>query len=380
MIRVDVKRELLQWACKRVGEREAELREKFSQLERWERGELRPTLKQLESFANAARLPVGYLFLSEPPEESLPIPDLRTIAGRGVRSPSPDLLETIYVCQRRQAWYRDYARRVHDEPFAFVGSMKIDEDPNEAAARIRQHLPFELEERRECSTWSEALRLLIERAEDTGVLVMLSGVVGSNNQRPLDPNEFRGFALADELAPLIFINGADTKAAQIFTVAHELAHIWLGESALSDVGPSSTPRQRIEQWCNCVAAEVLVPLEALRNELGQRDALDAVPDLARTFKVSTLVILRRILDAQRVSRSRFEQAYAEELPRLIGRSRPIGGDFYRTQAVRISRRFARAVITNTMEGHTLYRDAFNMLGVKRDETFRKLGRALEVLR
>ena len=288
MIRVEVKPELFRWACKRCGAGAESLYERFPKLEEWESGETKPTLKQLETFAKAARVSVGYLFLSEPPVEKLPIPDLRTVGGRGVQRPSPDLLDMLYLCQRRQAWYQDYALSIHEEPLAFVGSAKITDEAKEVAARIREHLAFGLEERRQCSTWTDALRLFIERAEDAGVLVMVSGVVGSNNQRTLDPDEFRGFALADELAPLVFINGADTKAAQIFTLAHELAHVWLGESALSNVGLHSTPKQRIEAWCNRVAAEVLVPLDALRDKLGQAHALDTVPELARTFKVSTL--------------------------------------------------------------------------------------------
>lgn len=379
MIRVEVKRELLRWACERFGAGGGDLYVRFPKLEEWESGETKPTLKQLETFAKAARVPVGYLFLSEPPEEKLPIPDLRTVGGRGVQRPSPDLLDMLYLCQRRQAWYQDYALGIHDEPLAFVGSAKITHEGVEVADRIREHLAFGLDDRRQCSTWTDALRLFIERAEDAGVLVMVSGVVGSNNKRPLDPDEFRGFALSDELAPLVFINGADTKAAQIFTLAHELAHVWLGESALSNVGPHSKPRQRIEAWCNRVAAEVLVPLEALRNELEPAYALDAVPALARTFKVSTLVILRRILDARRISRAEFEQAYASEVAKFARRPRASGGDFYLTQAVRLSRRFARAVIANTLEGHTLFRDAFQMLGVRKEQTFRKLGRSLEVL-
>lgn len=378
MIRVSVSKAILEWALDRSGNRSA-LEARFPKLPEWLNRKEQPTLKQLEAFARAARVAVGYLFLSEPPDEKLPIPDLRTMGGRGVQRPSPDLLDTVYLCQRRQAWYQDYAESAHEDRRAFVGSAKVSDHPEEIASKIRRHVAFEISERLGCPTWSDALRLFIQRAEDAGVLVMVSGVVGSNNQRPLDPDEFRGFALADPFAPLVFINGADTKAAQIFTLAHELAHIWLGESALSNVGPASSPTQRIEAWCNRVAAEVLAPLDELRRELGQADALTSVPTLARTFKVSTLVILRRLLDARRISRDQFDRAYEDELGRLAQRPRSSGGDFYLTQAVRLSRRFARAIIADTLEGNTLFRDAFQLLGVNKEQTFRELGRSLEVL-
>lgn len=374
MTRVDVNPELLRWAYERVGPAAEDLRHRFPRLEQWENGEVKPTLKQLEDFAKAAYVPVGYLFLPEPPEEQTPIPDLRTIASRGIARPSPNLLDTIYLCQRRQDWYREYAQIAGEERRRFVGSATVGDPPEQVARRMSELLGFGVADRRGCQTWTEALRRFIERAEAVGVLVMVSGVVGSNNRRTLDPEEFRGFALSDDLAPLVFINGADTRAAQMFTLAHELAHLWLGESALSDVGPASSPSQRIEGWCNRVAAEFLVPRESLQRELPGGSPLGEVQALARTFKVSTLVVLRRLFDAHRISWETFNHAYEEELRRLVERPRASGGDFYLTQAVRVSRRFARALIANTLEGQTLYRDAFQMLGIAKEATLRELGR------
>jgi Zn-dependent peptidase ImmA (M78 family) len=208
---------------------------------------------------------------------------------------------------------------------------------------------------------------------------MSSGVVLNNTRRPLDPAEFRGFAMADDLAPLVFINGADTKAAQMFTLAHELAHLWLGRSGVSDADAATVPRHRVEKWCNQVAAELLVPLGVLKDELRAGEGPDAaVPRLARRFKVSTLVILRRLLDAGRLSRPRFREAYEAELARLRALPRSGGGNFYLTQAARVGKRFARALVGSTLEGQTLYRDAFQMLGISRVETFNELGRSLDV--
>jgi len=377
-MRVEVKPELLRWARERAGFDLAALAKRFPQLRNWESGDARPTLKQLEKFAKATYAPIGFLFLPEPPPvEQVPIPDLRTVGNRHVERPTPDLLDTVYICQQRQEWYRDFARSERERPLPFVGSVALTTNVETAAARIRTALGFDIEERRQMPTWTDALRRFLEQADAAGLLVMVSGVVGNNNRRKLDPDEFRGFALADDLAPLVFINGADSKSAQMFTLAHELAHIWLGQSALSDVGPASSPSNDVEVWCNRVAAELLVPLAVLRQEYRRRAPLrQETSRLARHFKVSTLVVFRRIHDAGGLTREEFRQAYDEELERLGAIEKGSGGDFYLTIAARIGKRFARALVRSTLEGQTSFTEAFRMLGLKKMSTFRDLGEAV----
>jgi Zn-dependent peptidase ImmA (M78 family) len=340
-------------------------------------------LRQLEDFARTVRVPIGYLFLPEPPDEQLPIPDFRTLAGRVVTRPSPNLLDTIYACQERQGWYREFAQVTRQPEMGFVGSTTTNTSPEHVAGGIRGALGFDIEARRDCPTWTEALRLFIQQADRAGVLVMVSGVVLNNNRRPLDPEEFRGFALADRLAPLVFINGADSKSAQMFTLAHELAHLWLGTSALSDASAAQFEVSRREEgWCNQVAGELLVPMSLVQAELRSGETLsETLPRLARRFKVSTLVILRRLLDAGRLDRATFDKAFREELNRLrtTDRGSVGGGDFYRTTVARVGHRFARALVESTLEGQTLYRDAFRMLGISRTETFHNLGRSVGLL-
>ncbi len=372
---------MLTWARERAGLEFAQLEQRFPKLEEWERGARLPTLKQLESFAHATHTPVGLLFLSEPPEEQVPIPDYRTIGDAGIRRPSPDLLETIFQCQQRQEWYRDFALLGREDPVAFVGSFTSASPVVEAATTMREALSFGVTERG--ATWAEALRLLCDRAEDAGVLVMVNGVVGSNTHRKLDPQEFRGFALVDRLAPLVFVNGADTKAAQIFTLAHELAHLWLGESALSDADLVRAPTIAGERWCNEVAAEFLVPVGDIRTAFdADAELVEELERLARVFKVSTLVVLRRVHDAGRMGWDTYRAAYQAEVERILeilrDRRSASGGDFYNTQPLRVSRRFARAVLASTLEGQTLHRDAFQMLGFKRLSTFQELAHKLGV--
>ncbi|MDP8255552.1 MAG: ImmA/IrrE family metallo-endopeptidase [Candidatus Alcyoniella australis] len=383
MIRVQVPPELLIWACKRAGLDVDSLSQKgsFRKLPDWISGEARPTLKQLEVFAKATHAPFGYFFLQEPPKESVPIPDLRTVGNQYIGHPSPDLLDTIYICQQRQEWYRDFARTMGNVPLPFVGSDTVKSDVIQVAENIRQSLGFSVEQRRNMSTWTDALRHFIGQADSFGIMVMVSGIVGSNTRRPLDPQEFRGFALSDPLAPLVFINGKDTKAAQMFTLAHELAHIWLGESALSDVTPTTMPSRAVEAWCNKVAAELLVPIADLLQAYKSKNDLRMEMDrLARRFKVSTLVILRRLHDAAKLSRDEYWNIYDDELERLraIAASKGKGGDFYLSLPARVSKRFARAIVISTLEGQTLHRDAFRLLGFRQLATFHELGHQLGV--
>lgn len=379
-LRVSVKPALLRWARERANLTVEALIRHFPFYERWESGEEYPTLKQLEKLAQALRVPIGFLFLNEPPDEPLPIPDFRTGPDLGQR-PSVDLLDTIYLCQQRQAWYRDYLTMMGSNPLRFVGSATLQDDPIAVAADIRKFLGFDTEKRSKLPNWTEALRDFIKRVEVAGILVMVSGIVGNNPHRKLDPQEFRGFTLVDEFAPLIFINGADTRAAQMFTLAHELAHVWLGTGGISNTQLRAFPDSDIERWCNLVAAEVLVPLEDFCHVLRPGESLRAALDrLARHFKVSTLVILRRMHEAGKLDRERFWREYDEELKRLqqFTRRGEDGGNFYHTLCMRVSSRFAQAVVISALEGHTLFREAYWLLGIRKPETFRKLAEKLGV--
>jgi Zn-dependent peptidase ImmA (M78 family) len=211
--------------------------------------------------------------------------------------------------------------------------------------------------------------------------VMVSSIVGSNSHRKLNVAEFRGFALVDEQAPLVFLNGADSKAAQMFTLAHELAHLWLGASGVSDVQVGKIPEERVERWCNQVAAELLMPLQALRASWRQDEGVsDAMQRLAREFKVSTLVALRRFFDAGFIDEISLWRHYRDEQERLRGieRREAGGGDFYRTLGARTSKRFARAIVSNTLEGLTSFPEAFRLLGVRKSATFYEAARELGV--
>ncbi len=370
--RVPVNPDLLHWALERADVSADALVEKFPKLNDWLEGELAPTLKQLEAFANTTHTAIGLLFLPQPPEEPLPIPDFRTLPEARLSRPSADLLDIIYLCQQRQAWYRDYQRLHGVEAVTFFRSASVADKVPGVAAGIAQTIGFDLAERQQLPTWIDALRRFISQVEQAGILVMVSGVVGSNTHRPLNVEEFRGFALADPIAPLIFINGKDSKAAQMFTLAHELAHLWLGESGVSDTQAATQPDKQIERWCNAVAAELLVPLEQLRPVYDPENELyEEMQRLAHQFKVSTLVIVRRLFDLGVFDKEMLWVTYRAELERVkvLSARKSSGGDFYNTLSARTGKRFVKALVASTLEGQTQFTDAFRMLGIKKTATF-----------
>lgn len=379
---VSINPNLITWARERARLSGDALSKRFPKIEEWESGRLQPTLRQLEDFATAVHVPIGYLFLPEPFEESLPVTDFRTIADREISKPSPNLLDTLYLCQERQTWYREYIQMHRLDLVTFVSSAKLTDSPSEIARRIETLLQVSVSDRRTFSSWTDALRTFIQKVEGTGVLVMASSIVGSNSHRHLDVEEFRGFALADKAAPLIFLNTSDSKAAQMFSLFHELAHLYLGESGISNTGVGQFSEKEIERWCNAVAAEFLMPMEMVLAEFRKDVAIpEEIQRLAKIFKVSSLVALRRLYDAKKINQKDFWRFFQEEVKRIsdIHISGSGGGDFYRTLGVRVSNRFARAVVTSTLEGQTLFRDAFRMLGFKKNETFYKEARQLGLI-
>ena len=266
-----------------------------------------------------------------------------------------------------------------EDPLPFVGAATLASDVESTAATVTAALGFDLDERRTLGTWTDALRRFIEQVDSLGVLVMVNGVVGNNTRRKLDPEEFRGFALADDLAPLIFINGADSQAAQMFTLAHELAHIWLGESALSDVEPASVPSHQVEMWCNRLAAELLIPHAAIRDAYREGEDLPIqLSRLARHFKVSTLVVLRRILDIGAIDRGEFDLAYRRELDRILSVATAGGGNFHPTLKTRVGQRFGRALVASTLGGRTSFSESFRLLGIRKPATLHEFAASLEV--
>ncbi len=366
-MRVEVKPELLRWARERAGVELGVLAKRIPQLPKWEAGEKQPTFKQLEAFARTTHTPFGFLFLPEPPEERLPIRDLRTLAHRPVR-PSPDLLDTIYAMQRRQDWLREERLDGEADLLEFVGNARLNDEPMAVGQEMRRIVGLDDGWAGELQNWEEAVSELRRRIEGLGVMAIVNGVVGNNTHRKLDVKEFRGFALTDRLAPLVFVNGADAKSAQMFTLAHELAHVWLGPegeglSGFEGIFPGD---DRIETFCDQAAAEFLVPARELKERWREvKGTPDPFERVARYFKVSPIVAGRRAMDLRLVNRKTFFDFYHAYTKRERQRAKAApGGDFYNNQNTRVGAAFATSVIRAAMGGRLGFKEAYELTGLR----------------
>ena len=382
-LQVTLQPEVLRWARERAGLSVEDLAHKAQvQTERarlWEdSGNI--SMAQVDRLARVTYTPLGFLFLPTPPDDRLPIADFRTVGDQPLRRPSPDLLETVYQMQRRQAWMR--GELIEDEAPAvpYVGAFATRDPPEAVAQEIRLALKVRTDWAAMESTWTNALGFLRERMEDAGVLVVINGIVGNDTHRRLDPEEFRGFALVDEYAPLIFVNNADYKSAQMFTLVHEFAHILIGEDGVSTFEELHPVPHRVEVFCNKVAAEFLIPGELLGSYWSKiREGPDPYQAVARRFKVSVLVAARRALDLELIDRHSFLAFYREYLSRelLKKESGGKGGDFWNNQNTRLGRRFGAAVVRAVKKGRLQYREAYALTGLT-GESFENLTRAMNI--
>lgn len=362
MHRVTINSGIVRWAIERSGLTAELLEGKFPQLQDWLIGNNFPTLKQLQDLAKKVKLPIGYFFLSEPPEESLPIPYFRTERTAAPAKPSPELIDTLYAMQRRQLWLREYMLETGSERLGCIGSAKQTDAVESVAASIRQCLGLQEGWAQEHPNWESALRHLYHSTDEVGINVVANGIVGNNTHRKLNPHEFRGFVLVDDYAPILFVNNADGKAAQMFTIAHELAHLWFGASAIFDLEQLQPADNETEIACNKVAAEFLVPASTLRDSWhAMSDKSDAYQQLARIYKVSKIVIARRLLDLALISKAAFFEFYRAYQREADERAKTAsGGDYYNNQGLRVGHNFMRAVVQAVGEGNLQHIDAFRL--------------------
>ncbi len=361
---VNINPNMFTWAIARAGYDLSDFTIKFPKIQDWLDQKKKPTVKQLEAFSKKVHLPFGYLFLSEPPKESLPIPFFRTNKG-GQSNVSINVYDTILLMQQRQDWLREYLVENDFQPLPFVGKFRNSQNYFEIVADIRNILGLNNEWASSFKTWQESLDHLSQKIEDIGITIVFNGVVENNTSRPINVDECRGFVLVDQIAPFMFINNSDGKAAQLFTIIHELAHIWTGHSAGFDFHQLLPSNDPIELLCDKVSAEFLVPAESF---VKVWKTGPSIANTARYFKVSEIVIARRALDLGYFTKAEFFAFYNEYSNRefLKKENQGDGGNFYATAKKRIGLSFAAHVNQAVKSGKLLYRDAYKLTSLKGD--------------
>ncbi len=377
MLKVPIHGDTLAWGLRRSRLAPAELARRVGvtpeRLEAWQRGDDQPTYRQATELARHLGMPFPALLVPPPERVTLPVRDLRRGPAKD-REPSPELLEAIYDALRKRDWFRD--RRL--EPLPFVGSIALNNMPDVAARAISKQIPVhELQDR--SGSWEDFLRRLVRAVEESGVLVLRQGYVGANTRRTYDPEEFSGFAIVDRKAPIIFLNARDPVSRQVFTLAHELVHVWLGESGVDGpLDPTSAEAmqageetaQQVERFADRVAAELLMPKQMFERvwheRVMEKPATEVVQEVARMFRVSRWAALRRARELGLLS----VEEYIRALDRFLTernnaeQAREVGGgDFWATFKVRNSPTFTQEVARATREGEIDLKEAAVLLNV-----------------
>ncbi len=344
----------------------------------WKNGTKKPTFKQLEDASKKTHMPFGYFLLRRPPVEKTLMVNYRTIDSTSFPELSRDLIDTIDQMETIQDWMKEYLQGEGADSLDFVGSVKKPYDVLEISSYIRHVLHTE-------SNWFLSIRNPRDafvwwrrHLNMKGVMVFLSGTVGSNTHRKLDLREFRGFALVDDYAPLIFINSADTYTGRLFSLIHESVHIWLGDNSLFNrLDWQYGACRETETVCNAVAAELLVPEREFLNRWNSSDDLyDQVEALAKTFHCSKFVIARRALDLNKIEKDAYKKLtvdFYEAFMKLEreGKIKKSGGDYYKNQKFKLDHRFVEALNASMNSGRTQPTEASRLTGMKYN-TFAKL--------
>lgn len=380
-----IQQDLLLWAVERASATIDVLSKKIQvnedKIVKWLKGEDKPTFKQAQKLAKILQIPFGYLFLSEIPQEKLPLPDFRTIKDEPTYHISPILKELLYDLDRKQRWFKDYTIENGGEPLDFIGKFSLNSPKEEIVADIRKKLKWS--DNFQKSSKENYISTISKSAEKLGIVVMRSSYFGGSTQKSIKVDELRGLAISDEYAPLVFVNTADAKSAQIFTLAHELAHLWIGESGISDLQKFVASNNHVEKFCNEISAELLVPQKDFMSLWHRDEALEEnAKKLSDRYLVSPIMIAKRAYDLKFISYVEYSDFYAKQtalwktIKEKQKEEKKSSGDYYRTTPVRLGRLFSESVVYATLEGKLLYRDATKLLNMTQMSTFKKYAKEI----
>lgn len=375
-IRVEVKPAIFEWVLQNINFENIKAKMK-NDFFLWMTGKKTPTFNQLEQFSRATNIPFGYFFLSTPPIEKMELLEYRTVDSLDIGKPSRNLIDTINEMEAVQEWMRDYVKGADLGELNYVGALKGNEDIGSIASTIMESLRLSKEWFLDGSDAWDSFKLLRERLEDIGTIVMMNGIVGSNTHRSLDINEFRAFTIIDKYAPLIFINANDSSNGRLFSLAHEMTHIWLGvNSFYNDYQHPINGISSLEVICNAVAAEILVPIEMFNTNWREdktNDIEEKINNIAGYFRCGTTVIARRALDQDLIDKATYTKLAESAIAKYREKrsEQGSGGNYYNTLKTRIDKRLVLALSNSVYEGRTTFIEAYRLTNTSR-KTFSAL--------
>lgn len=379
-VNVKIRPEIINWALSQT--QEDKLGEKLmNNITKWLNGTKTPTFNQIEDFSRKSNIPLGYFFLQTPPVEQLDLLEYRTVDSIQLAKPSRNLIDTIREMERIQDWMRTYRQDMGFDKLSVVGCVSDNNDVNQIADRIRTDLNISRNWHESVKDSREIFAYIRGQLEICGVVVMMSGIVGKNTHRALDINEFRAFAMIDEWVPLIFINTADSNGAKLFSLMHEIAHIWLGKSDLFNDGQNRiTGVSDTEKICNAVAGEVIVPKEIFLEKWKEQETevYTRISDLAKYFRCGEIVIARKAIDCDKIDQKIYDrvvQTAIENYNRMKENKDNSGGNYYNTMGSRLDGCFVRALCESINMGRTTYTEAYHLTNTSR-KTFSEIAQRL----
>lgn len=381
-VNVKIEPEIINWALSQT--KEEKLGENMmSNISHWLKGTKTPTFRQIEDLSKKTNIPLGYFFLETPPVEEIKLLEYRTVGSIQVDNPSRNLIDKIYEMERIQDWMKEYRRDRGFDVSTIVGSTKGIRNIGVIVERIRRDLELKEIWHNECRDVPDAFNYIRKKLEECGIIVMMSGVVGSNTHRALDINEFRAFAMIDDWAPLIFINSVDSIRARLFSLFHEAVHIWMGEDDFYNDRVSDLESLReTEKICNEVAGELIAPkqefLRMWNNLLGENEVPFIITELAKRFHSSEIVIARKALDNKKISQKSYYEIVEktmEQYKQLKEKKKNSGGNYYNTMSSRLDSNFVRALCESISIGRTSYTEAYRLTNTSR-KTFSEVTQTL----
>ena len=364
-VNVNIQPAIISWALSQTSEEKLGTK-LVDNIKHWLDGTKSPTFNQIEDFSKKSHIPLGYFFLQTPPIEQISLLEYRTLDSIQLTNPSRNLIDTIHDMEAVQEWMVNYRKEWNYDTISIVGSLKGITDISVIADTIRKDLGLNIEWYKDCGNPSEAFNKVRGLLEECGIVVMMNGIVGKNTHRALDVNEFRAFAMVNEWAPLIFINGADSAGGRLFSLFHELVHLWIGENDLyNDTKYSANGIKPIEVTCNAVAGALMVPktvfLEKWNNNAND-DIHEKIKELARMFRCSSSVIARRALDNKKIDQNVYNMVIEDAIEAYIQtkQEKSSGGDYYRVARSKLDGVFVRALCESVNSGRTSFTEAYRL--------------------